>query len=96
MRSVDQDRLELETKKSQLEAAQWPKFGDIARGIAAALSALMALIFAPTLAQDQGPKKGMDLYDRPVLAIELVRGVPRRSIWRHELWRGSARRLGIS
>jgi hypothetical protein len=29
-RHVDQDELELETKKSQLEAAKWPKFGDIA------------------------------------------------------------------
>ena len=27
---VDEDKLELETKKSQFEAAQWPKFGDIA------------------------------------------------------------------
>ena len=30
MRHVDKDKLELETKKSQLEAAKWPKFGDIA------------------------------------------------------------------
>jgi hypothetical protein len=29
-RHVDKDKLELETKKSQLEAAKWPKFGDIA------------------------------------------------------------------
>ena len=29
-RHVDKDELELETKKSQLEAAKWPKFGDIA------------------------------------------------------------------
>jgi hypothetical protein len=29
-RHVDKDRLALETKKSQLEAAKWPKFGDIA------------------------------------------------------------------
>jgi len=28
-RHVENDRLELETKKSQLEAAKWPKFGDI-------------------------------------------------------------------
>ena len=27
---VEKDKLELETKKSQLEAAKWPKFGDIA------------------------------------------------------------------
>jgi hypothetical protein len=27
---VDKDKLELETKKAQLEAARWPKFGDIA------------------------------------------------------------------
>jgi hypothetical protein len=29
-RYVEQEKLELETKKSQLEAAKWPKFGDIA------------------------------------------------------------------
>jgi hypothetical protein len=29
-RHVEKDKLELETKKSQLEAAKWPKFGDIA------------------------------------------------------------------
>jgi hypothetical protein len=29
-RHVDEDKLELETKKSQLEAARWPRFGDIA------------------------------------------------------------------
>ena len=29
-RHVEKDTLELETKKSQLEAAKWPKFGDIA------------------------------------------------------------------
>jgi hypothetical protein len=28
-RHVEKDQLELETKKSQLEAAKWPKFGDI-------------------------------------------------------------------
>jgi WD40 repeat protein len=38
--------------------------------MAAALSALAALIFAPALAQDQGPKNGTDLYDRPVLAVD--------------------------
>jgi DNA-binding beta-propeller fold protein YncE len=40
------------------------------RAIAAALSALAAVIFAPALAQDQAPKKGTDLYDRPVLAVD--------------------------
>ena len=40
------------------------------RAIAAALSALAAVIFAPALAQDQGPKNGTDLYDRPVLAVD--------------------------
>jgi WD40 repeat protein len=40
------------------------------RPIAAALSTLAALIFAPALAQDQGPKNGTDLYDRPVLAVD--------------------------
>ena len=29
-RHVEKDKLELETKKTQLEAAKWPKFGDIA------------------------------------------------------------------
>jgi hypothetical protein len=29
-RHVEREKLELETKKSQLEAAKWPKFGDIA------------------------------------------------------------------
>jgi hypothetical protein len=29
-RHVDEEKLELETKKSKLEAAKWPKFGDIA------------------------------------------------------------------
>jgi hypothetical protein len=28
------------------------------------------LISAPALAQDQGPNKGTDLYERPVLAID--------------------------
>ena len=40
------------------------------RAIAAFLSALAALAFAPALAQDQGPNAGTDLYDRPVLAID--------------------------
>src|SRR5262245_8560058 len=40
------------------------------RAIAAALSALAAVIFAPALAQDQRPKTGPDLYERPVLAID--------------------------
>ena len=40
------------------------------RAIAAGLSALAALIFAPAFAQDQGPKNGTDLYDRPVLAVD--------------------------
>jgi WD40 repeat protein len=40
------------------------------RAIAAAFSALAALIFAPALAQDQGPKNGPDLYEHPVLAID--------------------------
>jgi hypothetical protein len=29
-RHVEKDKLELETKKTQLEAAKWPKFSDIA------------------------------------------------------------------
>ena len=40
------------------------------RAIAAALFGLVALAFAPALAQDQGPKLATDLYDRPVLAID--------------------------
>jgi WD40 repeat protein len=40
------------------------------RAIAAALLGLVALVFAPALAQDQGAKEGKDLYDRPVLAID--------------------------
>src|ERR1700730_582236 len=40
------------------------------RALAAALSALAAVVFAPALAQDQGPKTGPDLYDRPVLAVD--------------------------
>ena len=40
------------------------------RAIAAALLALVALAFAPTLAQEQGSKNATDLYDRPVLAID--------------------------
>ena len=40
------------------------------RAIAAPLSALAILIFAPALAQDPGPKNGTDLYDRPVLAVD--------------------------
>ena len=40
------------------------------RAIAAALSVFTAVIFAPALAQDRGPKKGTDLYDRPVLAVD--------------------------
>jgi WD40 repeat protein len=40
------------------------------RAIAAAASALAALFFGPALAQDQGPKNGTDLYDRPVLAVD--------------------------
>jgi WD40 repeat protein len=40
------------------------------RAIAAALLGLVALAFAPALAQDQAPKDGTDLYDRPVLAID--------------------------
>jgi WD40 repeat protein len=38
--------------------------------IAAALLGLVALAFAPALAEDQGPNAGTDLYDRPVLAID--------------------------
>jgi WD40 repeat protein len=40
------------------------------RPIAAAFSASAALIFAPALAQDQGPKNGTDLYERPVLTVD--------------------------
>jgi WD domain, G-beta repeat len=40
------------------------------RAIAPAISVLIALVFAPALAQDQGPNAGTDLYDRPVLAVD--------------------------
>jgi WD40 repeat protein len=40
------------------------------RAIAAALSVLAAVILAPAVAQDQGPKKETDLYERPVLAVD--------------------------
>jgi hypothetical protein len=40
---------------------------------------LAALIFAPALAQDQGPKNGPDLYDRPVLAVDP--GMHSATIW---------------
>jgi len=49
------------------------------RAIVAGLSALAVLIFAPALAQDQGPKNGTDLYDRPVLAVDP--GVHTGAIW---------------
>jgi WD40 repeat protein len=49
------------------------------RAIAAAVSALAALIFAPALAQDQGPKNGTDLYERPVLAADP--GMHTAKIW---------------
>jgi WD40 repeat protein len=47
--------------------------------IAAALAAFAALIFAPALAQDQGPNNGTDLYDRPVLAVDP--GMHSAKIW---------------
>jgi WD40 repeat protein len=47
--------------------------------IAAALSALAVLIFAPAFAQDQRPKDGTDLYDRPVLAVDP--GMHSAKIW---------------
>jgi hypothetical protein len=40
------------------------------RAIAAALSGLVAIALAPALAEDQAPRKGTDLFDRPVLAID--------------------------
>jgi WD40 repeat protein len=40
------------------------------RAVAAALLGLLALSFAPVLAQDYEPKDGTDLYDRPVLTID--------------------------
>jgi WD40 repeat protein len=40
------------------------------RAIAAVLSVLVALIFATALAQDQGTKNRVDLYDGPVLAVD--------------------------
>jgi WD domain, G-beta repeat len=40
------------------------------RAIAAALFGLVALAFAPALAQDKGARDKTDLYDRPVLAVD--------------------------
>jgi WD40 repeat protein len=40
------------------------------RAIAGALLGLVALVFAPAFAEDQGRNAGTDLYDRPVLAID--------------------------
>src|ERR1700730_1876755 len=40
------------------------------RALAAALSALAAVVFAPALAPGQGPKPGPSLFDRPVLAVD--------------------------
>ena len=40
------------------------------RAIATALLGLVALAFAPALAEDPGPSFGSDLYDRPVLAVD--------------------------
>ncbi len=40
------------------------------RAIAAALLVLVALAFAPALAQDQGSRDATDLYDRPMLAVD--------------------------
>ena len=48
------------------------------RAIAAALLGLVALAFAPALAQDQAAKE-TDLYDRPVLAIDP--GMHTAKIW---------------
>jgi WD40 repeat protein len=49
------------------------------RAIAAALLGLVALVFAPAFAEDQGPNAGTDLYDRPVLAIDP--GMHTAAIW---------------
>ena len=70
VRHVENDKLALETKKTQLEAAKWPCNPRHRRAIAAALLGLFSLLFAPALAQDQGPNAGTDLYDCPVLAID--------------------------
>jgi hypothetical protein len=43
-RPVEKDKLELETKKSQLEAAKWPKFADIAAAPSPLDQALQKLI----------------------------------------------------
>ncbi len=66
-RHVEKDKLAIETKRTQLEAARWPEFGDIAATVAG-LALLAVLRLAPSLAQDQNA--ATDLYDRPVLAID--------------------------
>ena len=53
------------------------------RAIAAVVSSFATLIFGPALAQDQGPKNGTDLYDRPVLAIDP--GMHTAKIWSHDV-----------
>ena len=62
-RHVEKDKLEFETKKTQLEAARWPEFGDIA-----SLAAAFAWQFDPHAGSPR--IAGTDLYDRPVLAVD--------------------------
>ena len=49
------------------------------RAIAAAILGLIALAFAPALAQNQGPNAETDLYDRPALAVDP--GMHTAAIW---------------
>jgi WD40 repeat protein len=49
------------------------------RAIAAALLGLIAVAWAPALAEDQGSKDGTDLYDRPTLAVDP--GMHTAAIW---------------
>ena len=66
---VEKDKLAIETKKAQLEAANGPNLETSPR-IAAAFAALAGLVLTPAFAEDQGPNAGTDLYDRPVLAVD--------------------------
>ena len=78
-RYVEKDKLEIETKKSQLEAATMARIWRHCRAIAAAVVSMAGLVLAPVSAQDQGPNAGADLYERPVLAVDP--GMHTATIW---------------
>ena len=69
-RHVEKDKLEIETKKTPIGGREMAQVQRHRRAIAAALSGLAVLAFAPAFAEDHGPSAETDLYDRPVLAID--------------------------